>query len=372
MSGAGGERTGRVSARSRRWLFRLLAAVAGVAAGALAGEVALRALDAASGGDEAARLSRWVDRRRDPPPVTGPCRGQADQARLGDLLVPVAGSEALYRLAPGLDTCFEGARLTTDARGLRIAAGGDSNGPPPSAARILWMGDSQAFGWGLEAADSPSVLLERALGELVGSDRQRAGVAVLNGAVPGYNAAQEAALLAELGPELAPRCVVVAFSANDLALPVVVPRERVRSRSLLWRELRQRWGNGKWLRYAGAELVDHLSDAELDRLPAELRRTVGVEGYRRALASMARTGAAIDAPVVTVATYARAALERTEILRDLELLGIAHLDLSWPVGPEWRLSATDPHPNRAANARLARKIARRLVEKGLCGVTGGG
>jgi lysophospholipase L1-like esterase len=81
---------------------------------------------------------------------------------------------------------------------------------PAGTARILLLGDSFAFGWGVEQEDSFGAVLERRLTERVGP------VEVLSAAVPGYSTDQHYIYLRTRGLELRPDLVLLATSENDL------------------------------------------------------------------------------------------------------------------------------------------------------------
>jgi hypothetical protein len=72
--------------------------------------------------------------------------------------------------------------------------------------RILVLGDSYAFGWGVEEEQRFSEVLERGSG----------GFEVLNAAVSGYSTVQELLLLEELVNDVRPDLVLCVFCGNDL------------------------------------------------------------------------------------------------------------------------------------------------------------
>jgi lysophospholipase L1-like esterase len=123
------------------------------------------------------------------------------------LLERGAGGTPPYRLRPG-------ERLRVLERDVRVSSLGLRGPelaprPPEGTRRALVLGDSVAFGWGLDEAESYPARLAEALA--------RRGVAaeVVNAGVPGYSIADEAALYRELLPALAPDAVVLAVSLND-------------------------------------------------------------------------------------------------------------------------------------------------------------
>jgi lysophospholipase L1-like esterase len=80
----------------------------------------------------------------------------------------------------------------------------------PGVARILLLGDSFAFGWGVEEQESFGAVLERRLAERVGP------VEVVSAAVPGYSTDQHYIYLRTRGLALRPDVILLATSENDL------------------------------------------------------------------------------------------------------------------------------------------------------------
>jgi lysophospholipase L1-like esterase len=118
-----------------------------------------------------------------------------------------------YRLAPGFEGVIERAefRHTFRVNDLGVRSSG-SSAAPRARLRVLVLGDSQAFGFGVEDDETFAALLERRL-----SARRREGrVEVINAGVPGYGTADELAWLQAVGAELEPDLVIVQFlSTND-------------------------------------------------------------------------------------------------------------------------------------------------------------
>jgi lysophospholipase L1-like esterase len=117
-----------------------------------------------------------------------------------------------YVLRPDWETIQEGeeysVRVTTNSLGLRGASAPARK--PPGAHRILVVGDSFAFGYGVEDWESFPARLEIELGNTSPS------VEVLNAGVPGWSADSYLVLLRQHGFALEPDLVILAISENDI------------------------------------------------------------------------------------------------------------------------------------------------------------
>jgi len=92
-----------------------------------------------------------------------------------------------------------------------------SRSKPAGAFRILVIGDSVAFGYGVAAEAAFPAQLER----LAAQRAPEARIEVLNLGVGGYNPYNEAALFADIGVALEPDLVLVQFCINDLNDPTL-------------------------------------------------------------------------------------------------------------------------------------------------------
>ncbi len=116
----------------------------------------------------------------------------------------------LYRHHPSLDVDLGSFRLRTNRLGLR----GPEIEPakPAGTFRILVLGDSVAFGWGV---DDDVTFLRRWEAELNGRGDGRR-YEVVNTGHPMYDTTQEAALLREEGLALRPDLVLLVYVVNDV------------------------------------------------------------------------------------------------------------------------------------------------------------
>jgi lysophospholipase L1-like esterase len=81
--------------------------------------------------------------------------------------------------------------------------------------RILMLGDSVAFGWGIDQGETVSDRVEAILKEETGINWQ-----VINAGVNGYNSKQEAAYFRKEGLRYSPDIIILIFVNNDVDIPL--------------------------------------------------------------------------------------------------------------------------------------------------------
>jgi lysophospholipase L1-like esterase len=127
--------------------------------------------------------------------------------------VPADGR--IFEHRPELALALRRFALHTDARGLRVGAGGRPSAAERAGAqaplRILCLGDSVTLAWGVEDEHSWVRLLERE-GRTPDGRRLHCD----NGGHLQYNTLQQADLFAAKAAELEPHAVVLTFVSNDL------------------------------------------------------------------------------------------------------------------------------------------------------------
>ena len=116
-------------------------------------------------------------------------------------------SELRYRLTPGFEMELRDSLYRINSLGFRGLEAAFWN--HPEVRRVVLLGDSYAFGLGVDQSETLAAQLES---RLQGTCRP---VAVLNLGVPGYQTGQELALAEQVGFDLDPDLIVLLFYAND-------------------------------------------------------------------------------------------------------------------------------------------------------------
>jgi PA14 domain/GDSL-like Lipase/Acylhydrolase family len=189
----------------RRFALRLTLALASTIVGLLVAEGIVR-------------LAHYL--REDRRPLEVQLRGARAQApslmkslRLGEIVQPSRYAGIVYELKPHVRGRFMGQPLLINSQGLRDYE--YARRKQPGIFRIVGVGDSSLFGWGVAIEDSGLKVLERRLNE---KSRART-FEVVNFAVPGYNTAMESETFVQKCLEYAPDLVLLNFNTNDYEVP---------------------------------------------------------------------------------------------------------------------------------------------------------
>ena len=307
---------------------------------------------------------------------------------LRDLVRQNADDSIVYELRPGVRGRFLGVPVAINSLGMRDRE--RSSAKRPGALRIVGLGDSLMFGWGVRQEETFLALLEKELSER--SSKQ--SVEVWNLAVPGYNSVQEVATFAAKADMIQPDLVIINWVGNDMDLPnFLAERPDVYSwrRSFLFECVRLRWRAWRGKRVNSSTLVpvpfdesSRLSTLTAEKVPARYRPLLGTENMLQALdrlAGLARKrgirpvvlfdwnspqadpakaeshySSRIDVKEWCAARGYQIVDTEERVLRYLQ----SH-DLD--VSALW-LSSSDPHPSVLRHRLIAEELAAALVRSG--------
>jgi hypothetical protein len=231
-----------------------------------------------------------------------------------------------------------------------------ARGKPGRGFRIVGLGDSVMFGWGVPFEATSLAVLEQRLQQACPGHV----VEAINTAVPGYNTAMQARVLREKGIAYAPDVVIVDFVGNDFDLPNFLWQQPdywrldrsylldLVRRSFAWREAEL---HGPFVHAPIGAHGGFLSDPEL--VPAQYRHLVGAGAYRRALEAMADMARAHGFRLIVSCHHDLPALVRA----CCDELGLPYVQIGQRVGAWLRdhghsthigspltISGDDPHP----------------------------
>lgn len=272
------------------------------------------------------------------------------------IIQPSADKRQIYELRPNLDMQFGHRRLRTNSRGMRDDREYETD-KPPSTCRIVGLGDSGMFGWGVDQGQDYMSVLRNNLG------RRNDGrnYEVLNFAVPGYNTQLEVQSLIGKGLAYHPDIVVVGWCDNDFGLPFFLlerenylRRDRSFMHDLLFNRARFRDA------VAGIRVRDQRA-YDRSRLEESVLEGENIAGVEKALSELKQLSESHRFHVLLFGSMRREAREV------FQRVGLPYYNLreripanAYP--PEWEVHFM--HPRAPGHKVLAEQLEEELGERG--------
>jgi hypothetical protein len=313
-----------------------------------------------------------LSRKRAPEVINGP-------VSVGGLIESSPFPDRVYELKANLSGVFLGKPFSLNSFGMRDRE--YTFEKPPGVFRIVGLGDSIMFGWGVEQSQAYLKLAEMELNQRSGAARR---FEVLNFGVPGYNTTMEVATLEHLGLKFNPDLVVIHFVNNDFGVPLFMERPKDPFsifRSYFFEFLRARL---KSARVGGKPdlMSSNLEGLDYQRQNAVLgpyRYMLGPQGFKRAMAKLGELTQGRTIPVLVLVSSASS--DQIKLIKAVCKMRGFHLAFLKPYvdalverlgiedSPEARqkaliLSKTDPHPNPLGHEAYKDAVVDQIVRLG--------
>lgn len=343
---------------------RLLALAFGLLLGAFLAEITLRVVAVLTAPQRLAASQALTGERAHVPKGT--------EASLAQIVRAARNPSIVYELIPQLDVTFLGVSVTTNDEGFRGPP--RAHQKPANGFRVVGLGDSVLFGWGVPFESCGLAVLEQRLQQAL----PNRVVEAIDTGVPGYNTAMEEQVLRDKGLAFAPDVVIVDFVGNDFELPNFLweqpdcwTLQRSYLLDLARRVLRPRAADG--LVWSPHDATGEHYEHEVERVPAPYRHLVGPEAYRRAMTAIVELGRQHGFHVLVTCHHrplpeATAACEQLGVpmsnpLPRLEKWLKDH-GIEAFLGSPLTLSAKDPHPSALLHEIWALAAFDRMRELG--------
>jgi hypothetical protein len=234
---------------------------------------------------------------------------------------------------------------------------------PAGERRILVLGDSVAFGWGVNQGEDFPARLETLL-----RGQNNVVWRVINSGVNGYNSEQEAIFFATEGIAYEPDIVVLVYVDNDVE-PVIDPKPVTWRRYPTWPsslpELLERGRSLSYL-YQTTKLFQRIQEREMSAsTPAlSVTRDVRWPDSLKALRTILDVCRSHGIPFL-LATEASSDVEFFLAMKQAEIDAIS-LGPAWervPVGHHF-VSRVDPHPSAWVHSEFAKLLLEELRKRG--------
>ncbi|HIJ66328.1 MAG TPA: SGNH/GDSL hydrolase family protein [Candidatus Hydrogenedentes bacterium] len=289
-----------------------------------------------------------------------------EDVTLGRIIRLSKNPRIVYELIPNLSVTFRDQPVAINADGFR----GDivPVAKRPDAIRIVGIGDSVMFGWGVKDEE---VCLS-VLADMLNSGYPEHSWEIVNMAVPGYNTAMEVATLKEKGLAYRPDFVIISFTENDLNLPNFIRAQEdylALSQSFMIKYFRNTLREISMVRAPrGTDARGFASEPH--EVPKPYRDMVGPEAHRAAMEELHALRSSNEFEVIVLSHRSLPNFVKEESAQ----LGFHTVETA-PLWQEyaaehnldattaWQLSKKDPHPSALGHKIIAEGLFRFLEEE---------
>ncbi len=267
----------------------------------------------------------------------------------------------IYELKPDLDVIFNGVQVRTSSQGWREKY--VQIPKPENTIRIVGIGDSIMFGWGVEENERAMDILEA---ELQWNYPRHSWEAIVL-AVPGYNLSMEVAVLKRYGLAFDPDLIIYGFTGNDSCLPDFVRTNNgFFSAEIFAKRYYHYWRNSVPLTFDHRDRknISMWKICDENDVAREYRHLVGKESYRNSLVELGEIGERFDIPVImrTMGYFSDSDVPSNIVRIDLQssLTNFKNLH-----GEVEFIRPMDGHPNALAHGLMAKALFQKLKEGGV-------
>ncbi len=293
-----------------------------------------------------------------------------DELTLGQIIQISDNNKIIYQLIPNSIYRFKNALVKTNDEGFK-----DKNYPKEKSKntkRIIGIGDSGMFGWGVEEEESYLTQLENRLNKKNDSLQFE----IINTSVPGYNTVMEVEVLEKKIQLDQVDLVIIDFITNDFELPSFIrkkPNFTTLEKSFLLMFFEGDFFSKKQKR--DEWLIDSPMDKEgyfeskVENVPDEYRNLVGKEAYVFAMKRLKELGDQYGFEILVLSQSPHLKIPKvvTETCHKLDLKFIdfaPHWEKYKSENPtaQWKLSDDDWHP-RAEGHRAISNTLFEVIQK---------
>lgn len=338
----------------REFIFKLIGITLGTLMGLVLAEVAFRAYHYISSPSDLSVLE--VKNR-------AAIQQPESDLKLGQIIQRSAHPRIIYELIPASSYRFQGAAVQTNTQGFR-----DKEYPHKKAngsKRIIGLGDSVLFGWGVDESDCYLTQLEARLNQ-----QDSVQYECINTGVPGYNTSMEVALLEEKFDLNEVDLVLLNFVGNDFDLPDFIRKQPAYfgvKKSFLLQYFSDNNGHDQGLGGAPFDKENWRFQRSLEAIPEAYRDMVGEAGFQQALQHLAALRTQYNFRVVVLSHSPSIDLPpivpQACTALDFEFLDLKEAwqkHLSQYPNILWKLSENDWHPSVEGHAFIAEVLEKEL------------
>ena len=289
-----------------------------------------------------------------------------EELTLGQMIQISSHRKIIYELIPNSTYQFKNVKVQTNDQGFK-----DKNYPPQkdnNTKRIIGIGDSGMFGWGVSESDCYISQLENQLNQSDSFNYE-----IINTSVPGYNTVMEVAVLENKIDLNQVDLVIIDFISNDFELPSFIRKQpnfwtTQKSFILMFFEenyFSKKISRDQWLNSSPVEDGYFLSDPE--KVPEAYRDMVGTKSYVSAMKRLKELSEEFDFQIIVMSQspFLKVPKIVTQTCEDLDLDFIdfaPHWKDYKTQNPNarWKLSEDDWHPTAEGHYQISKILFKKI------------
>ncbi len=339
----------------RQTIFKLISILIGLLFGLIITEVGFRVYHRIT-------YQSLMDINENRPPV----ERSEEELKLGQVVQVSSNKKIIYELVPNSKYKFKNVLVETNEQGFR-----DKNYPVKKVKktrRVIGLGDSIMFGWGVEEKKSYLTRLENKLNQ----EKDSFQYEIINTAVPGYNTVMEIETFQEKIDASQVDLVIINYVHNDLDLPNFIRKKPVYSNLnelFMIKFFSDDNGFDERLRGAPFDGKNWKYQSDTTKIPAEYHDMVGMKSYQTAMKKLQKLSETHQFKVIVLSH--RPTANAPEAIKTIsEELGFEFV----VVGPtwlefkaknpeiEWKIAPDDFHPTPAGHQIISEVLEEKVIE----------
>jgi len=293
------------------------------------------------------------------------------EKKLGEIIQLSTNNKIIYELIPNSTYRFQNMPVKINSRGFR-----DKEYPEKKSKntkRIIGLGDSIMFGWGVEEEECYLSKMEKMLNQ---NEKDSTHYEVINTGVPGYNTAMEVAVFENKIDLTQVDMVVINFIENDFDLPNFI-RKRPPFESLKYSFLYKKIVPESLSSSNGIDSRLHESPFDTtgyyeknpDNVPDIYKDMVGEKNYLAAMTRLYNLSIEHDFSIIILSNSLFKPRPKS-VINFAKKYNITYIDMKedWKIcKPKfnykpYHISDVDYHPNRYGHACTAQTLHKKVKE----------
>lgn len=296
-----------------------------------------------------------------------PINSPDKELTLGQVIQLSSSKRIIYELIPSSSFIFQKVPVQINSKGFRDKEYPEKKGKRTK--RIIGIGDSIMFGWGVEEKDCYLTLIENQL-----NNNDSTNYEIINSGVPGYNTAMEVATLENKFDLDQVDLVLINYTPNDFDLPNFIqikPDFATTQGSYILKHLKENnfdtyKGEDKRLEESPFD-EEGWYESDPEKVPPLYKELVGKSGYKKAMERLIELSEKYNFKILMVshATFVYIPDFVLQTVEELEIDMINIRPIWWEYKKQnpdarWKLGSNDYHPTVIGHQIIAKSIMEKI------------